>query len=772
MKKINLSIIVLLCCFFYGVSQNSSNGMKYQAVARDLGGKVLPNQNITLKISLNNDQTETVYSEIHTLKTNQLGLFSIVIGEGTMKVGDFDNIPWSSNDIWMTVAIKGKGSLDFETISSSKLLAVPYAFHAMTASKLMDKSSSRTGKPTDENTDVAANVWSLFGNTSSDPANAKLGTTDAADLVIVTNNQERLRITADGELITPDGVGLNLGGNFRVRGDETQIDKDLRVGRDVWLNYNDTFSPRGQTINYGNFTVESMSSTLLTGVLNVNKDTDLDAKLNVDGITDLNEALNVNNAKKTTLTGELQVDGITNLNEALNVNNEKPTLLTGTLEVNGSMTLNDNFNVVNDNASHVASFTNTNGGNGDGIKIKLGKTHPAWDGGAYLNSPNPIAEILDDNIQTIRGYIDGSRSFDPTDPLKLIPSAWITGTACNLVAKLGEELNDALGLPVGVPALTNKTIFDAVNSFMDVIVKDSWSPDPPYTVLIPGFELPKFPETCPISGLPSLSMPNINFVNVNNSLTNSNHFIDFSDKENRALGYIRAVSVTEWGNNFFDGVYLTDFIQKTVGLDLLDAFTGAIRQFSYIVDNYNSIGVEYVSGNGDYAEWLERKNPEEVITKGDIVGVISGKISKNLVGAQQIMAVSEKPIMLGNIPEKNKENLGNNVAFMGQIPVKIMGKVNSGDYIVADISIPGYGIAKNPSEITIEDSKFIVGRSWETNLSDGPKMVNTVIGVHNGKYLKILKNFKNEIDATNNRLKSLEEKVNLINNNSSYLANN
>ena len=62
--------------------------------------------------------------------------------------------------------------------------------------------------------------------------------------------------------------------------------------------------------------------------------------------------------------------------------------LTGSLAVNGSMTLNNVFNVVNDNSNHVATFTNSNTGNGDGIKIKLSKTHPAWDGGAYINIPN------------------------------------------------------------------------------------------------------------------------------------------------------------------------------------------------------------------------------------------------------------------------------------------------------------------------------------------------------------------------------------------------
>ena len=49
--------------------------------------------------------------------------------------------------------------------------------------------------------------------------------------------------------------------------------------------------------------------------------------------------------------------------------------------------------------------------------------------------------------------------------------------------------------------------------------------------------------------------------------------------------------------------------------------------------------------------------------------------------------------VLGNVPEEGIKHNGNKVAFMGQIPVKVMGSVNTGDFIVAHGSIPGYGRA-------------------------------------------------------------------------------
>ena len=130
------------------------------------------------------------------------------------------------------------------------------------------------------------------------------------------------------------------------------------------------------------------------------------------------------------------------------------------------------------------------------------------------------------------------------------------------------------------------------------------------------------------------------------------------------------------------------------------------------------------------------------------------------------MAISHYPIVLGNIPPEGKEYLGNNVAFMGQVPVKIMGAVVTGDYIVARSKIEGYGVAVSPQNMTIDDFKLAVGRSWESNLVTGPKMVNTVVGIHNGDYFNILKKYEQKFSESeekfnniNARLEQLESKL-------------
>ncbi|MDZ7765197.1 MAG: hypothetical protein U5K00_12340 [Melioribacteraceae bacterium] len=83
----------------------------------------------------------------------------------------------------------------------------------------------------------------------------------------------------------------------------------------------------------------------------------------------------------------------------------------------------------------------------------------------------------------------------------------------------------------------------------------------------------------------------------------------------------------------------------------------------------------------------------EEISSGDIVGINGGKISKNTSRAEYISVVSTSPIILGNMPIKEIETHFEKVAFMGQVPVKVIGIVKTGDYILPSGLNDGVGIA-------------------------------------------------------------------------------
>ncbi len=716
MRKIIFIAFLAFLVQLTGNAQNIPAGMKYQAVARDYAGQPLANRSLTIRIDLKSNSpkgAQVFYSEEHYITTNQLGLFDLVIGEGkNVGKGSFSEIPWSEEDIWMAVSLRDKTG--FSAVTETKLLAVPYAFHAGTANKLSIGVNKGSGPDV---AGVPANVWSLQGNYNSDPTKDKLGTTDNQDLVFVTNNIERLRITKNGD--------ISIANNLKV-GVDVEVGNDLYVKKNVFLN-----TVSGNTTNNGMFTVANMSATNLTGTLTVDKDAWLKSKLKVDGITDLNNTLNVS--------------GVTNLNNLLNV--------------------------TKNSSDYVATFYNTNNGDGDGICIKLGKIHPRWNGSAYANVPNLITTGVETQVNQIRDWIYGNDSFSWDDLINLIPSQYMVGTFCQITNYVTQQINDKLGLPINISQTLNNALglpFNLaapINSALGLpyeIAGETVIPAIPALNIpaIPSFSIPAIPQiNC--AGLPSIEFPVLEFDDVTNSLTKENEFISFVDKDNRKLGAIRAQSIQNFSYDYFDGQKLLDLTAEFIGIDIVDDFLSIMSGISEMINAYNDIGVEYSSGNGDYAEWLERENPTEDISYGDIVAVKGGKITKDLRGAQQIMAVSKKPIVLGNMPEAKRTQFGNNIAFMGQIPVKVVGAVQSGDYIVAKGEIPGYGVAIHPKDMTVEDYKLAVGRSWDNNPKAGPKMVNTVVGVHNHDFLNIIANLQQKASQTDERLKAIESALNM-----------
>jgi hypothetical protein len=162
-------------------------------------------------------------------------------------------------------------------------------------------------------------------------------------------------------------------------------------------------------------------------------------------------------------------------------------------------------------------------------------------------------------------------------------------------------------------------------------------------------------------------------------------------------------------------------------------------------------GVSYASKGADYAEWLPKTDVNEKFIFGQIVGVKDGKISKQTEGADQVMVISKNPIVLGNMIDESQEANYEKVGFMGQVPVQVIGNVNTGDYILASGLGNGFGIAKSQKDLTLADFKQIVGRAWSEN--DKPLgVVNVAIGLKTNEWVQILESY-------DERLMTLEEKL-------------
>jgi len=107
------------------IAQSTSLGINYQAVLRNNAYQAIASQNGTATVSiLQSDETE-IYREIHTINTDPLGLFNIVVGNGTALNGTFSTLNWGNGSwsIKVTVAIGG----NTYNFPSTPLQAVPYA---------------------------------------------------------------------------------------------------------------------------------------------------------------------------------------------------------------------------------------------------------------------------------------------------------------------------------------------------------------------------------------------------------------------------------------------------------------------------------------------------------------------------------------------------------------------------------------------------------------------------------------------------------------------
>lgn len=776
MKKLFL-LATLIMSIGFSFGQNVPQGMKYQAVARNTSGNIIANQPISIKINLVTQQGSNVtqhYSELHTVTTNQLGLFSLTIGEGKTEAGAFSSIPWSTSDIWMQVAIKDKS--DYVIISNSKLLTVPFAFHSQTANTLTGNQNQGavTGSAINNNNGITdcsckegvASIKVLY--LGGGPVDIKVYEDKDLKRLIISliqvNNRDIVTITAAGNKKLSDELYFKTSNNLFPVLHMPNRCNDATIGE-----------------TYGNYTVMARTDFKSGATCSV---CDIQQDWKVGGNV-LEEMCNRLGTKNKT-----DVVVITDNTERMRVKTDgdidikKNVSIEGSLNVTGATTLNNSFAVIKNAPEFVASITNTNDGEGDGLNIKLGKAKsvysppalPTLDEGTFEDMKNLLSCEYDGNKATLLGNI-------------VLNGLTNTGLAIGgLAVAVGniiiKQINDGLELPFKIGPFSTPEIFmwGRTEIFPGIDLDFLGEIDPIY---IPGLTIPsvpvipeeitvmpKLPEIS-IPGLPSFDFNDLSFWSIpsiclsddagSTPMNNTNEFIRFTDKNDKKMGSVRGVSLNDFAKNYLNPIFLFK-LRGAITSSTVDKFHARYHfqaEIFKVIQDYATLGVEYSSGNGDYAEWLPRIDKSETINAGDIVGVVSGKITKNLKDAEQVMVVSSNPIILGNIPAEGKHYEGNNIAFMGQVPVKIVGPVSTGDYIIGKSNTPGYGIAKHPNKMSIEDFKNAVGRSWVTDVNDGPKMVNTVVGIHNNSFINIVKDLKQKTDENDARLKAIENRLNM-----------
>jgi hypothetical protein len=106
------------------------NTFHYQAVIRDVQGKILESKDVIFRFSISSDSLDTnsiVYQEEQRTKTNEFGLVNLEIGTGLPKKGKYNTINWSKNIRFIEVELDITGTFNFNKMGFIQIQSVPFA---------------------------------------------------------------------------------------------------------------------------------------------------------------------------------------------------------------------------------------------------------------------------------------------------------------------------------------------------------------------------------------------------------------------------------------------------------------------------------------------------------------------------------------------------------------------------------------------------------------------------------------------------------------------
>jgi hypothetical protein len=426
--------------------------------------------------------------------------------------------------------------------------------------------------------------------------------------------------------------------------------------------------------------------------------------LDVDGVSTLNSDLIVENGAPTRLTGSLEVEGTTTLSSDLTVANSSPTSLTGSLSVDGETTLGSALTVANSAPTVLTGMLDVQGDANFGGKVDFEDIEVA-----NTTVLNGSVSVLNESPTSLSGNLTVGGSTFLNDPLAVSATSDLNGQ-------------------VTVNANTD----GSQNSYSS------------YPLRVQGSN----------QGIA---------VRVDGGENQSKNFISFFNGSGTIKGRIEGQTLGELQSSFrfiwdvvMGGLDQAFIVAEGVACaSQADVFEFGVMGFNSgvigaqwveLTANYElNVGVAFLSGGADYAEWLEKENPEVRLHPGEVVGVKNGKVSKNTSDADHYLAVSTNPIVLGNMPPEGEEDAFAKIAFLGQVPIRVVGKVQAGDYILPSGNHDGMAIALSADELPTYQFKEIIGVAWESSDSEVSNLVNVALGLN-----------KNDLS---DRVSSLESEV-------------
>ena len=204
LKKFAVLIVFAILLLGTGVFAQSPNAFKYQAVLRDLDGKVLANEDVSVEISLlQGSETGTaVLTELFAVTTNMYGLTNLEIGS-VNPVG-FEAIDWSNGPYFIKVSVDG------DVVGTSQLLSVPYALHAGTVDNdMVDDADADATNELQDITLVGDQLTLSMGSTVTLPDEVDDADADPANELQILSIVDNQLTLSDGNTVTLPGTDFD-----------------------------------------------------------------------------------------------------------------------------------------------------------------------------------------------------------------------------------------------------------------------------------------------------------------------------------------------------------------------------------------------------------------------------------------------------------------------------------------------------------------------------------------------------------------------------------
>ena len=145
MKNLLISIFCLASISLFAQAPEAFN---FQGVLRDASGAPLSHHPCNFRISIlqGSSSGNAAYVETDAVTTNAGGLFTIVVGRGSVTSGTFSASDWSHGHYFLDVELDTSGSTQYKPLSNTEIISVPYALYAKTAGSVTGSSTAQIAK--------------------------------------------------------------------------------------------------------------------------------------------------------------------------------------------------------------------------------------------------------------------------------------------------------------------------------------------------------------------------------------------------------------------------------------------------------------------------------------------------------------------------------------------------------------------------------------------------------------------------------------------------